>query len=113
MTNTNETLDQMRMRFRKERETEFKRNKENIYFRLSGYDKYYQAHQCWNFAQHILKNGFNQYKPSDIESIYFDTHNITIRLHSTAETDIKRFNSKQELLGYVVGFNDSQSQKVA
>ena len=113
MTNTNETLDQMRMRFRKEKEIEFKRNKENIYFRLSGYDKYYQAHQCWNFTQHILKNGFNQYKPSDIESIYFDTHNITIRLHSTAETDIKRFNSKQELLGYVVGFNDSQSQKVA
>ena len=113
MTDTNETLDQMRIRFRKEKETEFKRNKENIYFRLSGYDKYYQAHQCWNFTQHILKNGFNQYKPSDIESIYFDTHNITIRLHSTAETDIKRFNNKQELLSYVVGFNDSQSQKVA
>ena len=27
MTDKNETLDQMRMRFRKERETEFKRNK--------------------------------------------------------------------------------------
>lgn len=108
-----ETLDQMRKRFSKERETEFKRNKENIYMRLSGYDKYYYASQCWNFTQHILKHGFNNYKPSDIESLYFDTHNITIRLHSTAETDIKRFNNKQELLGYVVGFNDSQSQKVA
>ena len=94
-------------------ELEFKRNKENIYFRLSGYNKYYYAYQCWDFSQHILKNGFNQYKPSDIKSIYFDTHNITIRLHSTAETDIKTFNNKQELLGYVVGFNDSQSQKVA
>ena len=30
MTDKNETLDQMRMRFRKEREIEFKRNKENI-----------------------------------------------------------------------------------
>ena len=113
MTNKNETLEQLTIRFRKEKETEFKRNKENIYFRLSGYNKYYQAHQCWNFTQYILKNGFNQYKPSDIENVYFDTHNITIRLHSTAETDIKRFNNKQELLGYVVGFNDSQSQKVA
>jgi hypothetical protein len=113
MTDKNETLDQMRMRFRKKRETEFKRNKENIYMRLTGYDKYYYANQCWNFTQHILKHGFNSYKPSDIESLYFDTHNITIRLHSTAETDIKRFNNKQELLGYVVGFNDSQSQKVA
>ena len=94
-------------------ELEFKRNKENIYFRLSGYNKYYYAYQCWDFSQHILKNGFNQYKPSDIKSIYFDTHNITIRLHSTAEADIKTFNNKQELLGYVVGFNDSQSQKVA
>jgi len=108
-----ETLDQMRKSFSKEREAEFKRNKENIYMRLSGYDKYYYANQCWNFTQHILKHGFNNYKPSDIESLYFDTHSITIRLHSTAETDIKRFNNKQELLGYVVGFNDSQSQKVA
>ena len=108
-----ETLEQMRKRFSKERETEFKRNKENIYIRLTGYDKYYYASQCWKFTQHILKHGFNQYKSSDIESLYFDTHNITIRLHSTAETDIKRFNNKQEMLGYVVGFNDSQSQKVA
>ena len=108
-----ETLEQMRKRFSKERETEFKRNKENIYIRLTGYDKYYYANQCWNFTQHILKHGFNQYKSRDIESLYFDTHNITIRLHSTAETDIKRFNNKQEMLGYVVGFNDSQSQKVA
>ena len=108
-----ETLEQMRKRFAKDREIEYKRNKENIYIRLTGYDKYYYANQCWKFTQHILKNGFNKYKPSDIESLYFDTHNITIRLHSTAETDIKRFNNKQELLGYVVGFNDSQSQKVA
>jgi len=105
MTNTNETLDQMRIRFRKEREIEFKRNKENIYFRLCGDNKYYYAHQCWDFTQHILKNGFHQYKSSDIESIYFDTNNITIRLHSTAESDIQRFNNSKELLSFVVGWN--------
>lgn len=106
----NETLDQMRIRLHKEREAEFKRNKENIYMRLTGYDKYYYANQCWNFTQHILKHGFNNYKPSDIESLYFDTHNITIRLVSTAETDIKRFNTKQEMLGFVIGWNACLSE---
>tara|TARA_R110002153_G_scaffold150367_1_gene301936 strand:+ start:514 stop:918 length:405 start_codon:yes stop_codon:yes gene_type:complete len=100
-----ETLEQMNKRFAKERELEFKRNKENIYFRLSGYDKYYNANQCWDFTQYILENGFTRYKPSDIESIYFDTHNITIRLHSTAETDIKRFKNSKELLNFVIGWN--------
>ena len=108
-----ETLKQMRTRFRKEKESEFKRNKENIYIRLTGNDKYYYANQCWKFTQYILNNGFNQYKANEIESIYFDTHNITIRFHSTAETDIKRFNNKHEMLGYVVGFNESSSQEVA
>ena len=86
-------------------ELEFKRNKQNIHFRLSGYDKYYNANQCWDFTQYILENGFTRYKPSDIESIYFDTHNITIRLHSTAETDIKRFKNSKELLNFVIGWN--------
>ena len=42
MTKTNETLDQMRIRFRKEREIDFKRNRqENIYLAdCRGYDKY-------------------------------------------------------------------------
>ena len=50
-------------------ELEFKRNKQNVYMRLSGYDKYYYAHQCWDFTQHILKGGFNQYTSKDIESV--------------------------------------------
>lgn len=105
-----ETLEQMSKRFAKERELEFKRNKENVYFRLSGNNKYYNAHQCWDFTQYILKNGFRGYKPSDIESIYFDTHSITIRLHSTAETDIKRFENSKELLNFVVGWNACLSE---
>ena len=89
---------------------EFKINKENIYVRLTGYDKYYYAQQCAEFTQHILKNGFQQYKPKDINSVYFDTHNITIRLMSTGETDIKRFETKLEMLGFVVGFNTCSSE---
>ena len=96
--------------FRQKSDLEFKLNKENIYVRLTGNDKYYYAHQCAKFTQHILKNGFQQYKPKDIDGVYFDTHNITIRLMSTGETDIKRFETKQEMLGFVVGFNTCSSE---
>ena len=96
MKEATETLEQMSKRFSKEGEAKFKRNKENIYCRLSSNNKYYHAQQCWDFSQYILENGSNQYKPSDIESVYFDTHNITIRLHSTGETDIKRFETNIE-----------------
>ncbi len=93
---------------------EFKINKENIYIRLTGNDKYYYAHQCSMFTQYILNNGLHQYKPKDIESVYFDTHNITIRLYSTGESDIKRFHTKQEMLGFVVGFNEcANNQEVS
>ena len=89
---------------------EFKINKENINVRLTGYDKYYNAHQCAKFTKYILKNGFQQYKPKDIDSIYFNTHSITIRLMSTGETDIKRFETKKEMLGFVIGFNACLSE---
>lgn len=100
-----ETLEQMSKRFAKERELEFKRNKENIYFRLSGNNKYYNAYQCWDFTQYILKNGYRGHKPSDIENVYFDNNSITIRLVSTAESDIKRFENSKELLSFVIGWN--------
>ena len=91
-------------------ELEFKRNKENINFRLSGNSKYYYAYQCWDFTQHILKNGYRRYKPSDIENVYFDNNSITIRLVSTAESDIKRFENSKELLNFVVGWNACLSE---
>jgi len=91
--------------FQQKSDLEFKINKENIYVRLTGNDKYYYAHECAKFTRYILKNGFQQYKPKDINDVYFDTHNITIRLMSTGETDIKRFETKQEMLGFVLGFN--------
>jgi hypothetical protein len=89
---------------------EFKRNKENIHFTLSGINKYYKAFQCWDFTQYILKNGYRRYKPSDIEGVYFDNNSITIRLVSTAVSDIERFNNKNELLSYVIGFNACLSE---
>ena len=96
--------------FEERNELNFKLNKQNIYIRLTGVDKYYYAHQCKNFAEYIKKNGFNRYKPNEIDDIYFKKHSITIRLESTGETDIKRFETSKEMLGFVVGFNECVNQ---
>ena len=96
--------------FEERTELNFKLNKQNIYIRLTGVNKYYYSYQCKYFAEYIKNNGFNRYKPSDIDDIYFDKHSITIRLKSTAETDIKRFETSKEMLGFVVGFNESVNQ---
>ena len=87
-------------------ELEFKRNKENIYFRLSGNEKYYYANQCYDFTNYILKNGYPNLRISaeDIERVSFDNHAITLNRGSH---DIKRFNNKHELLGFVIGYNEA------
>ena len=90
----------------------FKRNKQNINMRLTGYDKYYYAHQCWDYTKHIKANGFNRYKPEDIGNISINNSsyygaNITARLTSGGETHIKAFNDKKELLGFIVGYNQA------
>ena len=96
-------------------ELEFKRNKQNVYMRLSGYDKYYYAHQCWDFTQHILKGGFNQYTSKDIESISINNNqyygaSIKARLLSGGETNFKTFNDKKEMLGFIVGYNEATKE---
>ena len=103
-------LEQRSEYLNKRNDLEFKINKENINVRLTGYEKYYNAHQCAKFTKYILKNGFQQYKPKDIDSVSFNTHSITIRLMSTGETDIKRFETKLEMLGFVIGFNACLSE---
>jgi len=90
----------------------FKRNKQNINMRLTGYDKYYYAHQCWDYIKYIKANGFNRYKPEDIESISINNSSyygasIKARLTSSGETNIKTFNDKKELLGFIVGYNQA------
>ena len=94
---------------------EFKRNKQNINMRLSGYDKYYYAYQCWDFTQHILKGGFNQYTSKDIESISINNNqyygaSIKARLLSGGETNFKTFDDKKEMLGFIVGYNEAKRE---
>ena len=96
--------------FKERSELNFKLNKQNIYTSLRGDDKYYKAFQCRYFAEYIKKNGFNRYKSSEIEDVYFAKHSITIRLKSTGETDIKRFETPKEMFSFVQGFNECINQ---
>ena len=83
-------------------ELNFKIHKQNVSARF-GSDKYYQAWQCYDFAEYIKNNGFNRYKPNEIENIYFSKHSITIN----GSTDIKRFKTAKEMFAFVQGFNES------
>ena len=95
--------------FTERSELNFKIHRQNVSARF-GSNKYYQAWQCYDFSEYIKNNGFNRYKASDIDYVYFDKHSITIRLKSTAETDIKRFETSKEMLGFVIGFNECVNQ---
>jgi hypothetical protein len=91
-------------------ELEFKNNKQNVYMRLTGNNKYYYANQCQKFINYILKHGFYNHKAKDIKSVSIVncTHygaSINARLSSGGETHIKTFNDKNEMLGFICGFN--------
>ena len=89
------------------KELEFIRNKQNINFRLPLAEKYYYAWQCYLFEKNIKKHGFYNTPMEEINSkgISFNKHSINIGCQYSR--DIKRFNDKMELLGFVVGFNES------
>ena len=103
--------------FNERSELEFKRNKDNINFRLSCKNKYYYAWQCYLFTQYIIKNGFRKFNlyPEDWyikemkeNGISFNKYSINIGSNQYG-TDLQRFNSKEELLGFVIGFNQANN----
>ena len=93
--------------FKERSELEFKRNKQNINIKLSYDNKYYYANQCYKFAQHILSNGYpyKDIKEMQSKDIYFNKYSITIG----ESHDLKRFNSKEEMLGFVIGYNTANN----
>ena len=91
----------------KRNELVFKRNKQNINIRLTCNNKYYYANQCYQFAKHILQNGYPYKNINDIfliSDISFNKHSIKIN-----NSDIKTFNNKDELLGFVIGYNTAHN----
>jgi uncharacterized CHY-type Zn-finger protein len=86
---------------------EFKINKENINITLRGNNKYYYAHQCAMFTKHLIEHGYDKRNTKEAISksgVCFNEYSINLGYNQYCE-DLKRFNSKQEMLGFVIGFN--------
>jgi|ETNmetMinimDraft_5_1059913.scaffolds.fasta_scaffold211416_1 hypothetical protein len=94
-------------------EIQFDLNKRHINFVLRGDTKYYYANQCALFIHNLLRygyNGFEKITKKEIaeKDISFNKYSINLG-SSQYDRDIKRgFNSKEELLGFVVGYNEAQ-----
>ena len=112
-TNTIEIIKDIETRTNKyhlENEKRFKENKKNINFRLQGDNKYYYANQCAKFTNYILKNGYPHIDKKEIKEngISFNTYSINVGYNQYCR-DLKRFNSKEELLGFVIGYNTANN----
>ena len=112
MTNTEITnyLDQKTNEYQKENERQFKIAKENINVRLVGDNKYYYANQCKMFTDYVMKHGYPHIDKAEIvkQGISFNKYSINIGFNQYGR-DLKRFDSKAEMLGFVVGFNEAKS----
>lgn len=93
-------------------EEQFKINKENINFVLKGNNKYYYANQCRIFTKLVKEKGFGNYISAETikaQGISFNKYSINVG-YSQYHQDLKRFNSKEEMLGFVIGYNEAQLQ---
>lgn len=90
---------------------EFQRNKQCIHFPLRGKNKHHFAYSCYRFSQSFPKvndkrrsNRLTAYN-DDVE-IFFQKHAIVLKYKSNgAETHLKTFDTKEEMLGFVHGWN--------
>jgi len=103
--NPKKAYDERTKLFNKIRDLKFQLAKKSIICRLSGDEKYYFADQCLKFETYIKENGYKNFKRDEISSVWFDTHQIEISSLGTHIT-IQNFKTKQEMLGFVMGFND-------
>jgi len=105
-----ETLEQMHDRFNKDIEIEFKQAKEKITFSLRGDNKYYYAFQCALFEKNIIEHGYDSHankKSVKQEGLLFNKQSITLGQYYGH--DIIRFNYKEEMFGFVIGYNEAIS----
>lgn len=106
----NLNLDELKAR----RERDFKEAKRMINFQLRGDNKYYYARQCLIFSLYVKIHGFDTVatKPKILaEGIRFNKYSIT--LGHEYGYDLKRFNSKEEMFGFVIGYNQAVEQMEA
>jgi hypothetical protein len=91
-------------------EIEFKLNKQNINITLKGDYKYYWANQCSEFTKNLLNFGYGHISKQEIKDkgVCFNKYSINNGYNQYCN-DIKRFNSKEEMLGFVKGYNEAVS----
>tara|TARA_R100001443_G_scaffold2007_3_gene6925 strand:- start:41 stop:439 length:399 start_codon:yes stop_codon:yes gene_type:complete len=97
--------------FEQRNELEYKRNKDNINIRLPQKEKYYYAWQCHIFTCDVMANGY-PYKDKERikkEGISFNKYSINIGANQYGD-DFKRFSSKEEMLGFVIGYNEAKKR---
>jgi len=89
-------------------EIEFKLNKENIKFNLRSKEKYYWAYQCAEFTKNVFEHGFGWTTKEEIKAkgVCFNKYSINNGYNQYCN-DLKRFNSKEEMLGFVKGYNEA------
>jgi len=94
--------------YHKNNEIEFKQNKQNINITLRGDNKYYYAHQCAVFTKNLLKFGYGHINKDMIkkDGVCFNQYSINNGYNQFCR-DIKRFNSREEMLGFVIGYNEA------
>ena len=92
----------------KRNDQEFKENKKNIKFSLRGSNKYFYANQCALFTKNVKKYGFGHITVEMIEKdgVCFNQYSINNGYNKYCR-DMKRFNSKEEMLGFVIGYNQA------
>ena len=95
-------------------EIQFKLNSENIHFQLRDErTKYYYASQCRLLLENLLKNGYDKFTTKHEvkeKGICFNKYSINVG-HNQYGKDLKRFNSKEEMFGFVIGYNQSLFNK--
>ena len=87
---------------------EFNKNKKNINFILRGKNKYYYANQCALFTKNLLLYGYGNITKDQIkkDGVCFNEYSINNGYNQYCR-DIKRFNNKTEMLGFVIGYNEA------
>lgn len=103
-----ETMEDIAEQARKRADKDFKENTKNINFILKGNNKYYYANQCKMFSDFIKKNGYPYIDKKEIDKngVSFNKYSINIGPNQYYR-DVKRFNSKDEVLGFVIGYNEA------
>ena len=89
-----------------EREKEYKEQKQCVHFRLQGDTKFYYAFHCHQYCTFIKENGYGTIGAERIKDVYCKDWKIVLEFTKGGIHNIKYFDNKSELLGYVVGFTE-------